>query len=164
MKTKTLFLILILFIFSFSYSASGQGTNFSGKWELNKEKTVLADNQLFLSGITIQLKSDSLLTTRTYQNSNGEEYPFDENLSLDGKECKFTIYDMPRTSKVTKSDADTSLVIESTTTFNGQNGEEDMVAKETWKVDTEGNTLTLNFTNKMSGTETTGINYYNKVK
>jgi hypothetical protein len=71
---------------------------------------------------------------------------------------------MPRTSKVTKSDADTSLVIESTTTFNGQNGEEDMVAKETWKVDTEGNTLTLNFTNKMSGTETTGINYYNKVK
>ena len=164
MKTKTFFIILILFTISFSFSAFGQITNFSGKWELNKEKTILADNQLFLSGITIQLKSDSLLTTRIYQNSNGEEYPFDENLSLDGKESKFTIYDMPRTSKVTKSEADTSLVIESTTTFNGQYGAEDMVAKETWKVDISGNILTLNFTNKMSGTETTGTNYYKKVK
>ena len=104
MKTKTFFLILVLFTVSFSFSAFGQITNFSGKWELNKEKTILADNQLFLSGITIQLKSDSLFTTRIYQNTNGEEYPFDENLSLDGKECKITIYDMPRTSKVTKSE------------------------------------------------------------
>jgi hypothetical protein len=39
-----------------------------------------------------------------------------------------------------------------------------MIAKETWKIDKEGKTLTLEFTNKMSGKEITGIYYYNKVK
>jgi len=48
---------------------------------------------------------------------------------------------------------DKSLMIASTTTFNGNNGPEDMTAKETWKVDSEGKMLTLEFTNKMSGNE-----------
>jgi hypothetical protein len=151
MKTKAIFLFLFLFNITFTFSALGQGTGFSGEWKLNKEKTVLADNQLFLSGVTIQFKNDSLFTTRVYQNSNGEEYPFDENLSLDGKESKIIIYEMPRTSKASKSGPDGALIVESTTTFNGENGEENMVAKETWKVDNEGKTLTIDFTNKNVG-------------
>jgi hypothetical protein len=55
-------------------------------------------------------------------------------------------------------------MIASTTTFSGNNGQEDMIAKETWKIDKEGKTLTLEFTNKMSGKEITGTYYYNKVK
>ncbi|MEI8226388.1 MAG: hypothetical protein WCG82_10735 [Bacteroidota bacterium] len=164
MKIKATFLFLILFAITFSFSALGQRANFSGEWKLNKEKTVLADNQLFLSRVTIQLKSDSLLTTRVYENANGEEYPFEENLFLDGKEYKIVIFDMPRTTKASRSDTDGSLIIESTTTFNGNNGEENLTAKETWKVDDEGETLTIGFTNKMSGSETVGTNYYNKVK
>ena len=164
MKTKAAFIFIILFTITFSIFASGQGANFSGEWKLNKEKTVLADNQLFLSRVTINLRNDSLLVTRVYENGNGEEYPFAENLSLDGKENKIVIYDMPRTSKATKSQAEGSIIIESTTTFNGNNGEENLIAKETWKVDNEGQLLTIGFTNKMSGTEITGINYYNKVK
>jgi hypothetical protein len=128
------------------------------------EKTVLAENQLFLSAITIQIKGDSLLTSRTYANGNGDEYPFEENLTLNDKECKISIYNMPRSSRASKLQADGSLIIESTTTFTGQSGEENMVAKETWKVDKAGNTLIMDFTNKMSGNETTGKNYYNKVK
>ena len=92
----------------------------------------------------------------------GEQYPFDENLSLDGKDAKIVIYDMPRTSKVTKSASDGSLSFESTTTFNGQYGEENLVAKETWKIDPEGKLLTIDFTNKMADNETTGTNYYNR--
>lgn len=164
MKTKTIFIFLVLLIITSSYSALGQRANFSGEWKLNKEKTVLADNQLFLSRVTIQLKSDSLLTTRVYENANGEEYPFEENLSLDEKESKIVIYDMPRTTKASRSNTDGSIIIESTTTFNGNNGEENLAAKETWKVDNEGQTLTIGFTNKMSGGETVGTNYYNKVK
>ncbi|MBE3084653.1 MAG: hypothetical protein IMZ64_00365 [Bacteroidetes bacterium] len=164
MKTKATFLFLILFAITFSFSALGQRANFSGEWKLNKEKTVLADNQLFLSRVTIQLKSDSLLTIRIYENANGEEYPFEENLFLDGKEYKIVIFDMPRTTKASRSDTDGSLIIESTTTFNGNNGEENLTAKETWKVDDEGETLTIGFTNKMSGGETVGTNYYNKIK
>lgn len=164
MKTKTIFIALCLVFFLPALNIYAQKTDFSGEWKLNKEKTVLTDNQIFLSGITIQLKSDSLLTTRVYENGNGEEYPFEENLSLDGKESKIIIFDMPRTSKATRSDTTGSIKIESTTTFNGNNGSEDMTAKETWKVENEGQMLTLEFTNKMSGNETTGTYYYNKVK
>lgn len=164
MKTKTIFILIILFSITSSFSALGQKANFSGKWALNKEKTTLADNQLFLSKVSIQLKTDSLLTSRVYENGNGEEYPFEENLSLDGKECKISIYDMPRKTKASRSNTDGSIIIESTTTFSGDNGEVNLTAKETWKVDNEGKILTINFTNKMADSESAGTNYYNKVK
>jgi len=163
MKTKTTFLFLIVLIISSAFSASGQKLNFSGAWKLDKAKTVLADSRLFLSKITIQMKSDTLLTTRTYENENGEEYPFDENLSLNGKDCKIFIYDMPRTTKASLA-ADGSIVVESLTTFYTDNGDENLTAKETWKVDAEGKTLTIAFTNKMSAGESSGTNYYTKVK
>jgi hypothetical protein len=164
MKTKTVIVVLVLIIVNSSFSVYGQKAGFSGEWKLNREKTVLGDSQLFMSGVTLLLKGDSLLTTRVYENGNGEQYPFDEDLSLDGKECKIIIYDMPRTSKATRSKSDGSISIESKTTFYGNNGEEDMIAKETWKVDSEGRILTIDFTNTMTGNEMTGTHYYNKVK
>jgi len=163
MKTKPTIIFLLLFIITCSFSALGQKSSFSGDWKINKEKTVLADNQLFLSKVSIKLRNDSLLTVRVYENINGEEYPFDENLSLDGKASKIYIYDMPRSTKATKAD-DGSIKIESVTTFYGNNGEEDLIAKETWKTDSEGKTLTIAYTNKMSGGEFAGTSYYNKSK
>jgi len=164
MKTKSTpgFLFILFFISSFSVNA--QNTDLTGEWKLNREKTILADNQLFLSKITIKVKGDSLLTTRVYENGNGEEYPFDENLTLDGKDCKIVIYEMPRTSKASKVNEDGSIVIESKTTFTGNNGEDNLLAKETWKFDKDTKMLVIDFTNKMSAGEFTGKNYYNKVK
>jgi hypothetical protein len=130
---------------------------------MNKEKSSV-NEQIFLTGITIQFKSDSLLTNRVYENGNKEEFPFDENLSLDGKDCKINIFDMPRTSKATRSETDGSITISSATTYNGTNGEEDMTAKETWKLDSTGKILILEFTNTMSGNEVKGTYYYDKVK
>ena len=164
MKTKKNFIALSMLFFLTGLTIYAQKSDFSGEWKLNKEKSVLADNQLFLSSITIQLRSDSLLTTRVYENGNGEQYPFQENISLDGKDCKIVIFDMPRTSTATVSNADKSIMIASTTTINGDNGPVDMNAKETWKVDSEGKMLTLDFTNKMSENETIGKYYYDKVK
>jgi hypothetical protein len=164
MKTKSIICFLFILAVIPSFSALGQKDQFSGEWKLNKEKTVLPDNQLFLSGITIHLKSDSLLTTRVYENGNGEQYPFDENMSLDGKESKLVIYDMPRTSKASKSTFDRSISIESKTTFQSNNGPGDLVAKETWTVDADGKTLSIAYNNNMGGTETKGTNYYTKVK
>lgn len=163
MKKKPVFIFLILLIISSSFSAIGQKNDFSGTWKLNKEKTVLADSRIFLSKITIVLKSDSLFTTRVYENENGEEYPFDENLTLNGKDCKIFIFDMPRSTKASKSD-DGSLIIESVTTFYTDSGDENLISKEKWNVDADGKTLTIGFTNKMSSGEATGINYYTKVK
>jgi hypothetical protein len=154
MKKRTILIATVLLLILPAQSVMSQKPDFSGQWTLNKEKSVLTDNQLFLS---------SLLTTRVYENGNGEEYPFEENLSLDGKDCKIVIYDMPRTSKATRLDSDGSISITSTTTFTGNGGSEDMIAKETWKVDNEGKVLTLEFTNAMSGNETTGKYYYTKI-
>jgi hypothetical protein len=161
MKTRKFFSLLILLVFVPAFAASAQKANFSGEWKINKEKLTAVDNQLILSKITIQLKADSLLTTRVYENGMGEEYPFDENLTLDGKESKIVIYDMPRTSKAALA-SDGSITIASATTFYGNNGQEDMVAKETWKIDKEGKILTLEFSNTMSGTESTGTYFYDK--
>lgn len=164
MKTKSLIITLTLALFLCSHSAMAQNSPFDGEWKLNTEKTTSTNDQLFLSKVTIKLKSDSLLTTRVYENYNGEQYPFVENLSLNNKVCKIYIYDMPRATKASRSGSDGSVAIESTTTFYGNNGEENMTAKENWSVDKDGKMLTVKFTNTMSGTESTGTNFYNKVK
>ena len=164
MKKKTSFLILFLLTLLPAFLITAQKPDYSGEWKLNKEKSSITDPQLFLSKITFQVKSDSLFTTRVYENGNGEEYPFEENLSLDGKDCKIVIFDMPRNSKATRSATDGSIIITSATTFNNGNGPEDATANETWKLDNDGQFLTLTFTNKMSGNETTGTYYFEKAK
>jgi hypothetical protein len=161
MKTTKIFSLIILLVLVPVFMASAQKANFSGEWKINKEKLTNVDNQLVLSKITIQLKPDSLLTTRVYENGMGEEFPFDENLTLDGQECKIVIYEMPRTSKASLT-TDGAITIASATTFYGNSGQEDMVAKETWKIDNEGKILTLEFSNTMSGVETTGTYFYDK--
>lgn len=164
MKTKSIYSIVFLFILLPASFISAQKANFSGEWIINKEKSVITDSHLLLSKITIQLKNDSLLTTRVYGNENGDEFPFDENLSLDGMVSKIVIYEMPRSSKATLSDTDGSITIVSTTTINDANGQQDMTADEIWKIENEGQNLSFSFTNKMSGNETTGNYYYDKVK
>jgi hypothetical protein len=164
MKTKTTISFLFLLLFVTSFTTFAQKADFSGAWTLNREKTVLAENQLFLSKITVQLKPDSLMTNRVYENGSGEEYPFDENLSLDGKDCKIVIFEMPRTSKASKSAVDESLILESITIFNGQYGADSLISKETWKLDLTNKNLIIDFTNKMSGNEIKGTNIYEKVK
>lgn len=164
MKIMKFASLLVLVSVLTAFSAYSQSQKFNGEWTLNTEKTTLPDNQLFMAKVTVLLKGDSLITTRVYQDGMGSEYPFDEKLSLDGKESKITIYDMPRTSKATKSAADGSLSVESNTTFYANGGEDNLKAIETWKVDSEGKVLTVEYSNTMSGTEIKGINYYKKVK
>jgi hypothetical protein len=164
MKTKISYLLLFFLLLLPVSIITAQKPDLSGEWKLNKEKSNIVDAQLFLSKITIQVKTDSLFTTRVYENGNGEEYPFEENLSLDGKDCKIVIFEMPRSSKATLSNTDGSIMIASSTTFNNGNGPQDMTANETWKMDNDGHFLTLTFSNKMSGNETTGTYYFEKSK
>jgi len=161
MKTRSILIAAVLVLLVSSFTASAQNGNFTGEWKLNTEKTVLPGDQLYLLKITVKQDGNNLLTTRVYSNSNGEEYPFEENLTLDGKECKITIYEMPRVSKATKA-ADGSIAIESVTTFNANGSEENLVANEVWKMDKDN--LTIDVTNKMMGNEIKGVTYYNKVK
>ena len=164
MKTRTFSVVIALLLALSSVNSNAQDNSFSGEWKINLQKTQLGEAQLYLSGIRILLKGDSLKTTRTYTDVNGSEYPFDEPLTLDGKEYKIYIYDMPRKAKASRSASDGSIAIETTTTFNGNSGPEDLVSKESWKVESDGQTLTMTFTTKMSGGEFPGVYYYSKVK
>ena len=164
MKTKKFRLYFTLLLAFTTFSLQAQEPGFTGEWKLNKGKTVLQGSQIFLSKLTILVKGDSLLTNRTYENADGQEYPFVENLSLDGKESKIVIYDMPRTTKATRSASDGNLILDSTTTFNRDGQETVMNSKETWKVDPGSILLTISVITKMADREFPGTLYLDRVK
>jgi hypothetical protein len=161
---KVMYLITFTAFFMLSsLPSSSQKVDFSGTWALDKTKTSLAADQLTLIKIQIRMTGDSLITVRVYDRGDGQEYPFNENVGLDGKECKIIIYDMPRRSKASISEQEGSLSFESTTTFSGDSGPMDYNSKETWKLDSEKKVLTIYFKNNISGNETAGTFFFNKI-
>lgn len=164
METKNFKLIFALLLAITTCSLMAEEPGFTGEWNLNKGKTVLQGSQIFLSKLTIKVKGDSLLTTRTYENADGQEYPFVENLSLDGKESNIVIYDMPRTTKATRSDSEGTLILVSNTTFNRDGQDVVMNSKETWKLEPGAKLLTISYTTKMGDTEFPGTLYLDRVK
>lgn len=163
MKRTTFFVLFMALTIASALQVSGQKADFNGSWKLNIAKSTMVE-YANLVRIDVQIKGDSLLTERYYDTGDGQEYPFTEKLTLDGKEYNITIYDMPRKSKASLSDPDGSVIFESTTTFNGDSGPEDFVSKETWTTDAANKILTISFKNKMSGEETEGAFILNKVE
>jgi len=88
-----------LTIFS-AYNLSAQKADFNGNWKLDMTKSTLPEYTPILIRIEVRISGDSLLTERFYNTGDGQEYPFNENLTLDSKEHNITIYDMPRKSKL----------------------------------------------------------------
>jgi hypothetical protein len=164
MKRIASFIFLTSLFMAVTVSATAQKSDFQGTWKLDRTKSTLPANMPTLIGITINIKNDSLLTERIYDSMDGQEYPFTENLTLDGQESKITIYDMPRKSKAGMADQDATLNLESTTTFNGPDGTADFVSRETWKVDKTTNILSINYVNTISGTEENGVFVFNKAE
>jgi hypothetical protein len=148
---------------SISIQASAQKADFNGNWKLDMTKSTLAEYSPVLVRIDVQIKGDSLLTERYYDTGDGQIYPFTENVTLDGKDYNITIYDMPRKTKASWSEQD-GLMLESTTTVNGDAGSDNFVSKETWKADGTNKTLTINFKNSMSAGESTGVFFFNKAE
>lgn len=148
---------------SVSLFAGKKNKTFSGDWELDKEKTDLPEGDIYLAEIKLELEGDSLFTTRTYVNDyDGGYYPFDENLTLDGKEHDIYIYNMPRTASANWSDDDKKIIINSTITFYGNEGEVDIITKEIFSIDEKGDYLVINLTSKTGEEETKGVLYFRK--
>jgi len=137
------------------FDAACQKSSFSGTWKLDRTKSVLPEYTPILTQITVNLKADSILTERFYDIGDGQEYPFDENLPLNGSNVSITIYDMPRKANATWSEPDKTVNLISTITFYDSGTPVDFNSKETWKVD-QANTMTISFVNKSSQGEATG--------
>ncbi len=155
-------IILSLVVLLFSDSVSGQKADFTGTWKLDRTKIPVTGNFPVLTRINIIIKEDSLLTERFYNTGDGQEYPFKENLTLDGKEHMITVYEMPRKSMASWKEKDVILIHQSTTTANGSNGPVDFKSTETWTVDNVTNILTISFRNKTNEGEPTGAFTFNK--
>ncbi|MEI6138361.1 MAG: hypothetical protein WCP85_03805 [Mariniphaga sp.] len=164
MNTKKSFCLVVVLFIVVSAFAGNNKNSYSGVWKLNKEKTPPTNSRLFLSQISFSLKGDSLFTVRTYENDNGETYPFDEKLTMDGKEYKIEVYNFPRKAKAHWSEKDGFLVIESVTTFTGDSGQQDLIMNETWKVDEKGTSLDVEFTTKLPTGDVKGTFNFNKSK
>jgi hypothetical protein len=164
MKRTISFILSMVLAIALSIQLSAQKTDFNGSWKLDMTKSALVEYSPVLVRIDVRINGDSLLTERYYDTGDGQEYPFTENLTLDGKEYPITIYDMPRKSKAVLSDPDGFVIVESNTTTNGNGGPEDFISKETWKADTANKILTISFKNNMSGDETEGAFVFNKIE
>ena len=163
MFKKNLLLTTIFLMLSVSLFAGKKKVNFSGKWVLDKEKTEIAENSIFLTEISIKQVGDSLFTVRTYENDyDGGVYPFDEDLTLDGKEYEIYIYNMPRTASASWSKKGKSIIINSKITFYGDQGDVDMIAEETFTLEKKGTLLLINLKSKTGEEETEVILYFKK--
>lgn len=163
MFKKNLVLTALFLMLSVSLFAGKKKVNFSGKWVLDKEKTELAENSIFLAEISIKQVGDSLFTVRTYESDyDGGIYPFDEDLTLDGKEYEIYIYNMPRTASAIWSEKGKGIIINSKVTFYGDQGDVDIISRETLTLEKKGTLLLINFISKTGDEETEGTLYFRK--
>jgi hypothetical protein len=163
MKITKLIILLTAIVFISSLRVTAQRANFNGTWRIDRSKSTLMEYTPILVKIDVKISGDSLLTERYYDTGNGQEYPFTENVSLDGKEHAITIYKMPRKTKASWSEQDGLLILESTTTFTRDAGVQDFISKESWKVDKTNNTITISCKNKVGTGESEGAFILNKV-
>lgn len=152
-----LFALMAVFAAGLTFELSAQRSGFNGKWKYDPAKSVVPEYTPVLTSIEVTVKGDSLLTQRFYDTGEGQIYPFVENLTLDGKEYKITIYDMPRKSKASWSDAEGAIIVESVTTASDYSGPQDFISKETWKADAQNKTLVISFKNTMAGNAAEGV-------
>ena len=163
MKRTIFFMLLTVFTIATGLNISAQIADFNGTWRIDRTKSILMEYTPVLVRIDVKISGDSLLTERYYDTGNGQEYPFTENVTLDGKEHAITIYEMPRKTKASWSEQDGLLILESTTTFTGAAGVQDFISKESWKVDKTTNTITISCKNKVGTGEFEGAFILNKV-
>jgi hypothetical protein len=162
MKRISFFILFIALSIVSSLTVAGQKPDFSGTWKLDRTKTQYTSDFPLLVMLTVNLKGDSLLTERFYDVGDGQEYPFIENVTLNGEEYNIYIYDMDRKSKASWLEKEGSLLFESVTTAYGYNGAEDFKSKEIWKLDKTNNILTISYVNNTTAGETTGDLIFNK--
>jgi hypothetical protein len=160
MKKNFFYVIAVLCAISLTVPVAAQKDDYNGIWKLEREKSVIPEYFPVLVKITVTVKGDSLLTERVYDTGDGSEYPFNENVTTDGKEYENNIYNMPRKTKAFFSESDSLLNFESTTTYEGSTGPDDLNSKEIWKTDKATNTFTISFKNKSAMGENEGSFFF----
>jgi hypothetical protein len=162
MNTLTKYAVVFVLALFVSVSFGKESANFSGDWVLDKELSQMPESSIQICKIDIKQDGNKLATSRTYENDYGEEYPFSEDITLGGDPLEHFIYDMPRKAEAKWAKDKKNIVFESTTTFYGDSGEVNMLAKENWKLDNKAGTFTIEFTSSSSMGEQKGTAVFKK--
>jgi len=160
------FFSIILVLFAFCSLAAAGELNFTGEWQLNKDKSTLGEGRRGSRMATNKMIIDhkeNLKIERHSVNRDGDEVTTEETLTLDGKECKNETNRGESVSKAKLSGDDKNLQIESTITFQGRNGEFQMDSKQTWSLEENGNVLVIDQTMTTPRGERSRKFYYDKV-
>lgn len=141
----SLFIFLLAPALLLSFTFKPDHTNFSGQWELNKDKSDLGQFADFAPHtIKADQTDDSITISRTAPSFNGGDNTTTETLTFDGKECESTLFgDSKKKDSLKWSDDGKSFTItyKLLLDFNGQQNE--VNGTEAWSLSDDGKTLTL---------------------
>jgi len=163
---KLLCVFSVLFAVSLLLADTGE-LNFSGEWQLNKEKSNFGESgrgsRMAATKMIISQK-ENLKTERFSLNRDGEEVTTEETLTLDGKECKNETTRGERISTANISEDGKNLTINTTMKMERQGNEFEMQIKEVWSLENDGDSLVIDYTTTTSRGERNRTLYYDKVK
>ena len=141
---------VLLTCFALVNLQAGDQADFSGEWTINEGKCVLDDmgTQFLPTRLLIAQKENDFAMEKTYTGMEGEDFTDKENLTLDGVECKSTVWNSsPRTTTANWSAKKDTLNIATTFSFVGQDGNESEIKiDEHWCLQEDGKALAIDHT------------------
>lgn len=149
---KTLPAFLVALVLLFSFTSLPDKADFSGEWNLNKDKSDLGQFADFATRvIKADQKADNISIARTANSFDGSEVTSTEMLPFDGKETESTVFGNSK-KKTTAKWSDDGQTLTMTYTimldFNGQTNE--VKGVETWTLGDGGKTLVSQVNNSSS--------------
>lgn len=152
---KISFLVAGAFVCLLSAAAIIHAVNFSGEWNLNKEKSTFGEygENIAPKKITINGADNSITIERLSPNFEGEDYTTKETLTFDGKESESVLFASNKKKSTAKWSADgQSLLVNSIINFDVQGQMTEIKVEEVWKLTPEGQLSLQSTSNSSFGT------------
>lgn len=127
--------MFLVFAASEGFPQAAGKPDFSGTWNINKEKSNLGESggRFTPAKLVVKQAGDSMSIDRIFKVEYEDDRVFNEKLTLDGKECASVIMEtIPRTSTANWSADGNSLTIASTVVFERDGNKFEWKTVEIW--------------------------------
>jgi hypothetical protein len=152
---KISFLVAGAFVCLLSAAAIIHAVNFSGEWNLNKEKSEFGEygENIAPKKFTINSADNSITIERLSPTMTGEDYTLKETLTFDGKETESVLFATNKKKSTAKwSDDGQSLLVSSLINFDIQGQMTEIKVEEVWKLTPDGQLSLQSTSNSSFGT------------
>ena len=136
--------LVIMVLLGVTTITEAKGTDFSGTWILNKEKSQLGERGRVDASKVITQKGDSLTIKRTFTGRDGQEMSDVDKFLINGKECINKGFRNSERKSVLNWDSDgKTLIIKSTHTMERNGEKREMHITEKLLLSADGKLLTI---------------------